>query len=86
MLLLLSLLAGCKPWLNLNFLCLQESVNSSEDFSAKTKSVIEVKKLQLLPLQRRVRRFVVVGDPKSTYSSLYMTICLFNYVILVLFS
>ncbi|RLN11323.1 chromatin structure-remodeling complex protein SYD-like isoform X2 [Panicum miliaceum] len=34
---------------------LKESVNSSEDFSAKTKSVIEVKKLQLLPLQRRVR-------------------------------
>nr|CAB3467703.1 unnamed protein product [Digitaria exilis] len=32
-----------------------ESVNSSEDLSAKTKSVIELKKLQLLPLQRRVR-------------------------------
>ncbi|KAF8650376.1 hypothetical protein HU200_063962 [Digitaria exilis] len=46
-----------KPWLqNLNYLCLQESVNSSEDLSAKTKSVIELKKLQLLPLQRRVRR------------------------------
>ncbi|KAF8723657.1 hypothetical protein HU200_021617 [Digitaria exilis] len=35
---------------------LKESVNSSEDLSAKTKSVIELKKLQLLPLQRRVRR------------------------------
>ncbi|OEL37669.1 Chromatin structure-remodeling complex protein SYD, partial [Dichanthelium oligosanthes] len=34
---------------------LKESVNSSEDLSAKTKSVIELKKLQLLPLQRRVR-------------------------------
>jgi hypothetical protein len=79
-------LAGCKPWLNLNFLRLQESVNSSEDFSAKTKSVIEVKKLQLLPLQRRVRRFVVVGDPNQSYSFLYMSICLFNYAIPVLFS
>lgn len=36
----------------------QENVNSSEDLSAKTKSVIELKKLQLLPLQRRVRRFI----------------------------
>ncbi|CAN6164379.1 unnamed protein product [Urochloa humidicola] len=34
---------------------LKESVNSSEDLSAKTKSVIELKKLQLLPLQRHVR-------------------------------
>ncbi|KAJ1258909.1 hypothetical protein BS78_10G112100 [Paspalum vaginatum] len=34
---------------------LKESVNSSDDLSAKTKSVIELKKLQLLPLQRRVR-------------------------------
>ncbi|XP_062233157.1 chromatin structure-remodeling complex protein SYD-like isoform X2 [Phragmites australis] len=34
---------------------LKENVNSSEDLSAKTKSVIELKKLQLLPLQRRVR-------------------------------
>jgi len=59
-----SLLAGYKP--NLSFLHLQESVNSSEDLSAKTKSVIELKKLQLLPLQRRVRRLVVVGDPPQS--------------------
>lgn len=35
---------------------LQEIVSSSEDISAKTKSVIELKKLQLLELQRRLRR------------------------------
>lgn len=34
---------------------LKENVNSSEDISAKTKSVIELKKLQLLQLQRRLR-------------------------------
>ncbi|XP_065863549.1 chromatin structure-remodeling complex protein SYD isoform X2 [Euphorbia lathyris] len=34
---------------------LKETVNSSEDISAKTKSVIELKKLQLLELQRRLR-------------------------------
>ncbi|CAN1854027.1 Chromatin structure-remodeling complex protein SYD [Linum perenne] len=34
---------------------LQESVSSSEDISAKTKSVIELKKLKLLDLQRRLR-------------------------------
>ncbi|KAF7094773.1 hypothetical protein CFC21_097055 [Triticum aestivum] len=34
---------------------LKESVSSSEDLTAKTKSVIELKKLQLLSLQRRVR-------------------------------
>ncbi|WCJ22617.1 Chromatin structure-remodeling complex protein SYD [Euphorbia peplus] len=34
---------------------LKETVNSSEDISAKTKSVIELKKLQLLDLQRRLR-------------------------------
>ncbi|XP_027331720.1 chromatin structure-remodeling complex protein SYD [Abrus precatorius] len=34
---------------------LKENVNSSEDISAKTKSVIELKKLQLLELQRRLR-------------------------------
>ncbi|CAM0913347.1 unnamed protein product [Alopecurus aequalis] len=34
---------------------LKENVSSSEDLTAKTKSVIELKKLQLLPLQRRVR-------------------------------
>ncbi|KAJ8766374.1 hypothetical protein K2173_022433 [Erythroxylum novogranatense] len=34
---------------------LKEAVNSSEDISAKTKSVIELKKLQLLELQRRLR-------------------------------
>ncbi|XP_028759801.1 chromatin structure-remodeling complex protein SYD isoform X2 [Neltuma alba] len=34
---------------------LKENVNSSEDISAKTKSVIELKKLQLLDLQRRLR-------------------------------
>ncbi|EMS62916.1 Transcription activator BRG1 [Triticum urartu] len=33
----------------------KESVSSSEDLTAKTKSVIELKKLQLLSLQRRVR-------------------------------
>ncbi|KAL6343652.1 hypothetical protein AAG906_025017 [Vitis piasezkii] len=32
------------------------TVSSSEDISAKTKSVIELKKLQLLALQRRLRR------------------------------
>ncbi|KAI4345493.1 hypothetical protein L6164_012612 [Bauhinia variegata] len=34
---------------------LKENVSSSEDISAKTKSVIELKKLQLLDLQRRLR-------------------------------
>ncbi|XP_020090033.1 chromatin structure-remodeling complex protein SYD isoform X2 [Ananas comosus] len=34
---------------------LKENVSSSEDISAKTKSVIELKKLQLLQLQRRLR-------------------------------
>ncbi|XP_071909795.1 uncharacterized protein [Coffea arabica] len=34
---------------------LKESVSSSEDIFAKTKSVIELKKLQLLELQRRLR-------------------------------
>ncbi|KAK9288088.1 hypothetical protein L1049_016535 [Liquidambar formosana] len=34
---------------------LKETVSSSEDISAKTKSVIELKKLQLLKLQRRLR-------------------------------
>ena len=34
----------------------QECVSSSEDISAKTKSVIELKKLQLQKLQRRLRR------------------------------
>ncbi|KAL6966430.1 hypothetical protein U1Q18_032209 [Sarracenia purpurea var. burkii] len=34
---------------------LKETVSSSEDISAKTKSVIELKKLQLLALQRRLR-------------------------------
>uniref|UniRef100_A0ACD6AF39 Uncharacterized protein n=1 Tax=Avena sativa TaxID=4498 RepID=A0ACD6AF39_AVESA len=34
---------------------LKENVSSSEDLTAKTKSVIELKKLQLLSLQRRVR-------------------------------
>ncbi|PSR86840.1 Chromatin structure-remodeling complex protein like [Actinidia chinensis var. chinensis] len=34
---------------------LKEAVSSSEDISAKTKSVIELKKLQLLELQRRLR-------------------------------
>ncbi|XP_020550492.1 chromatin structure-remodeling complex protein SYD [Sesamum indicum] len=34
---------------------LKEIVSSSEDISAKTKSVIELKKLQLLELQRRLR-------------------------------
>ncbi|KAI4371414.1 hypothetical protein MLD38_019653 [Melastoma candidum] len=34
---------------------LKENVSSSEDLSAKTKSVIELKKLQLLALQQRLR-------------------------------
>ncbi|KAL9259463.1 Chromatin structure-remodeling complex protein SYD-like protein, partial [Drosera capensis] len=34
---------------------LKETVSSSEDISAKTKSVIELKKLQLIELQRRLR-------------------------------
>ncbi|KAF4355237.1 hypothetical protein F8388_013012 [Cannabis sativa] len=37
------------------FYKLKENVSSSEDISAKTKSVIELKKLQLLELQRRLR-------------------------------
>ncbi|KAA3454460.1 chromatin structure-remodeling complex protein SYD-like isoform X1 [Gossypium australe] len=37
------------------FTKLKETVSSSEDISAKTKSVIELKKLQLLELQRRLR-------------------------------
>ncbi|EEF45471.1 chromatin structure-remodeling complex protein SYD [Ricinus communis] len=37
------------------FAKLKETVNSSEDICAKTKSVIELKKLQLLELQRRLR-------------------------------
>lgn len=35
---------------------MQETVSSSEDISAKTKSVIELKKLELLNLQRRLRK------------------------------
>ncbi|KAL5199384.1 hypothetical protein ABZP36_020587 [Zizania latifolia] len=38
-----------------SYMKLKENVSSSEDLSAKTKSVIELKKLQLLQLQRRVR-------------------------------
>uniref|UniRef100_A0A5B6YW35 Chromatin structure-remodeling complex protein SYD n=1 Tax=Davidia involucrata TaxID=16924 RepID=A0A5B6YW35_DAVIN len=38
---------------------LKETVSSSEDISAKTKSVIELKKLQLLELQRRLRSDIV---------------------------
>ena len=34
---------------------LQERATSSEDINAKTKSVIELKKLKLLDLQRRLR-------------------------------
>ncbi|XP_078434053.1 uncharacterized protein LOC144705318 [Wolffia australiana] len=34
---------------------LKESVNASENISAKTKSVIELKKIQLLQIQRRLR-------------------------------
>ncbi|XVF38622.1 hypothetical protein REPUB_Repub20aG0118300 [Reevesia pubescens] len=37
------------------FTKLKENVSSSEDISARTKSVIELKKLQLLELQRRLR-------------------------------
>lgn len=36
---------------------MQETVSSSEDISAKTKSVIELKKLELLNLQRRLRKY-----------------------------
>ncbi|XP_019450810.1 PREDICTED: chromatin structure-remodeling complex protein SYD-like [Lupinus angustifolius] len=38
-----------------SFHMLKEKVSSSEDISAKTKSVIELKKLQLLELQHRLR-------------------------------
>ncbi|KAL9247556.1 hypothetical protein vseg_020976 [Gypsophila vaccaria] len=38
---------------------LKETVTSAEDISAKTKSVIELKKLQLLDLQRRLRRNII---------------------------
>lgn len=34
-------------------------MSSSEDIPAKTKSVIELKKLQLLELQSRLRRLVI---------------------------
>uniref|UniRef100_A0A804PWX0 Chromatin structure-remodeling complex protein SYD n=1 Tax=Zea mays TaxID=4577 RepID=A0A804PWX0_MAIZE len=49
---------------------LKESVNSSEDLSAKTKSVIELKKLQLLPLQRRVRSEFLLDFFKPNTSDL----------------
>ena len=39
---------------------MQENVSSSEDISARTKSVIELKKLQLLELQRRLRRLLII--------------------------
>ncbi|KAJ7527479.1 hypothetical protein O6H91_16G056700 [Diphasiastrum complanatum] len=45
--------------ITLRFHQLKEIVSSSEDFSAKTRSVIELKKLQLLQLQRRLRRDVL---------------------------
>ncbi|KAJ8442624.1 hypothetical protein Cgig2_008400 [Carnegiea gigantea] len=38
---------------------LKETVSSSEDISAKTRSVIELKKLQLLELQRHLRRNIL---------------------------
>ncbi|KAG8076253.1 hypothetical protein GUJ93_ZPchr0006g42814 [Zizania palustris] len=38
-----------------SYMKLKENVSSSEDLSVKTKNVIELKKLQLLQLQRRVR-------------------------------
>ncbi|XP_017245995.2 chromatin structure-remodeling complex protein SYD isoform X2 [Daucus carota subsp. sativus] len=38
---------------------LKDNVSSSEDISAKTRSVIELKKLQLLELQRRLRKDIV---------------------------
>ncbi|CAI0627013.1 unnamed protein product [Linum tenue] len=41
--------------ITINFNQLQETVSSSEDISAKTKSVIELKKLKLLDLQRRLK-------------------------------
>jgi hypothetical protein len=37
--------------------CVQDVVSSSEDISTKTKSVIELKKFQLLRLQRSLRRY-----------------------------
>ncbi|MED6121684.1 hypothetical protein PIB30_032453 [Stylosanthes scabra] len=49
------------------FLKLKENVSSSEDISAKTKSVIELKKLQLLDLQRRLRRYLVFLNLKWAY-------------------
>ncbi|KAE9602017.1 putative DNA helicase chromatin remodeling SNF2 family [Lupinus albus] len=44
-----------KQKMTTSFHKLKENVSSSEDISAKTKSVIELKKLQLLELQRRLR-------------------------------
>ncbi|KAL8131393.1 hypothetical protein AgCh_007358 [Apium graveolens] len=38
---------------------LKDNVSSSEDISAKTRSVIELKKLQLLELQRRLRKDIL---------------------------
>ncbi|GAB2266211.1 hypothetical protein Dimus_001232 [Dionaea muscipula] len=51
---------------------LKETVSSSEDISAKTRSVIELKKLQLLELQRRLRSdimndFFKVIKPEMDY-------------------
>ncbi|KAI8526239.1 hypothetical protein RHMOL_Rhmol13G0293200 [Rhododendron molle] len=49
-------IAACSEKLKAFFLTpMKENVSSSEDISAKTKSVIELKKLQLLELQRRLR-------------------------------
>ncbi|KAL2642565.1 hypothetical protein R1flu_010152 [Riccia fluitans] len=47
------------------FHLLKEVVNSSDDISTKTKSVIELKKLQLLKLQRSLRREVLTDFFKN---------------------
>lgn len=43
----------------------QETVRSTEDISIKTRSVIELKKLQLLQLQRQLRRCKKVHETDS---------------------
>ena len=56
---LLALAYETSMYLTLIFFCMpsaQETVSSTEDISIKTRSVIELKKLQLLHLQRQLRR------------------------------
>lgn len=48
-------------------------MSSSEDISAKTKSVIELKKLQLFGLQRRLRRYLAsIFNFKPIHDDVYL--------------